>query len=130
MTWTMCRWELLPVCLQSLKRVQLAGMQPLLLQETWLISEYCDMGNLDMAIAEGRFHDGKAGCAPNLVRKGFLCCVWCAARRRKGVKPAVARADRDLPQPAGHLGRHGLPALPGRAARRPQGAFRGGACAS
>jgi hypothetical protein len=36
-------------------------------QETWLISEFCDKGNLDRAVSGGRFHD-KATGAPEMVR--------------------------------------------------------------
>ena len=49
------------------------------LQETWLISEYCDKGNLDRAVLAGRFHD-KDTKKPNLVRQCLprLCsmCFW------------------------------------------------------
>ena len=44
------------------------------LQETWLISEYCDKGNLDRAVSGGRFHS-KDTKEPNLVR-------LCRARER------------------------------------------------
>lgn len=36
-------------------------------QETWLISEFCDKGNLDRAVSGGRFHDRSTG-APEMVR--------------------------------------------------------------
>ena len=36
-------------------------------QETWLLSEFCDKGNLDRAVSGGRFHD-KATAAPEMVR--------------------------------------------------------------
>ena len=36
-------------------------------QETWLISEYCDKGNLDRAVLAGRFHEAVTK-KPNLVR--------------------------------------------------------------
>lgn len=36
-------------------------------QETWLLSEFCDKGNLDRAVSGGRFHD-KATGAPEMVR--------------------------------------------------------------
>ena len=38
-----------------------------LLQETWLLSEFCDKGNLDRALSGGRFHD-KATGKPEMVR--------------------------------------------------------------
>ncbi len=38
------------------------------MQETWLLSEFCDKGNLDRAVSGGRFHD-KATGAPEMVRE-------------------------------------------------------------
>jgi hypothetical protein len=35
-------------------------------QETWLVSEFCDKGNLDRALSGGRFHDRATG-APEMV---------------------------------------------------------------
>lgn len=41
--------------------------ESLCLQETWLLSEFCDKGNLDRALSGGRFHD-KATGKPEMVR--------------------------------------------------------------
>ena len=40
--------------------------ESLLRQETWLLSEFCDKGNLDRALSGGRFHD-KASGKPEMV---------------------------------------------------------------
>ena len=40
-------------------------------QETWLLSEFCDKGNMDRALSGGRFHD-KATSKPEMVRTSLL----------------------------------------------------------
>lgn len=60
-------------------RRRLTSRVLLQLQETWLISEYCDKGNLDRAVIAGRFHN-KETKAPNLVRFIYMlaaCEVAC-----------------------------------------------------
>ena len=42
------------------------------MQETWLLSEFCDKGNLDRALSGGRFHD-KATGKPEMVMLHALC---------------------------------------------------------
>ncbi len=44
------------------------------MQETWLLSEFCDKGNMDRALSGGRFHD-KATSKPEMVcpRLLLLC---------------------------------------------------------
>ena len=49
-----------------------------LLQETWLLSEFCDKGNLDRALSGGRFHD-KATGKPEMVRSMRFVPVLCRA---------------------------------------------------
>ena len=41
------------------------------MQETWLLSEFCDKGNMDRALSGGRFHD-KATSKPEMVRTSLL----------------------------------------------------------
>ena len=41
------------------------------MQETWLLSEFCDKGNMDRALSGGRFHD-KASSKPEMVRISLL----------------------------------------------------------
>jgi hypothetical protein len=41
------------------------------LQETWLISEFCDKGNLNRAVSGGRFHAKETG-TPDLVESSIL----------------------------------------------------------
>ena len=44
-----------------------------MVQESWLVSEFCDKGNLDRAVSGGRFHN-KATGAPDLVSGGYHFC--------------------------------------------------------
>ena len=45
------------------------------MQETWLLSEFCDKGNLDRALSGGRFHD-KATGKPEMVMLHALCLQY------------------------------------------------------
>ena len=51
------------------------------MQETWLLSEFCDKGNMDRALSGGRFHD-MATSKPEMVRARLL--LLCRQGDREG----------------------------------------------
>ena len=61
------------------------------LQETWLLSEFCDKGNLDRALSGGRFHD-KASGKPEMVRS--MRCACCLHAQAACIAACVAHARR------------------------------------
>ena len=52
------------------------------MQETWLLSEFCDKGNIDRALCGGQFRN--EACKPEMVRRQDItlrhrvlqCCLW------------------------------------------------------